>query len=504
MTTNNVLQVSYHKIKERAGNRRLYIEGFRLLDAGFEKGANLDINTDEVGCVVISLSEHKTKNRVSGRTNKASGKIKPVIDINQKEFNDVLGIEEGLSAEIYEGRIVFRIHHEALAKLEREQRCRDEVVQGVITEASLCTGIGVSTAAIHQGLQESGLEPKLAFVCDVEQSYLDIFHQNNPAHKTSAQYHIGTMEELNVSMLPKATFLSFSLPCTGQSPAGKTGGGIKAAEEHKTAATSLFGLMRVIKQTNPAVMLSENVVQAQDSLTYTLLRAELRRTGYHLLEVVMDNSHGGCLEQRKRYWMIAISSGLAKGLTLENIQKPVAIHQTVKDILANGSELKGVTWWENSHFDRELADKKSKGLGFKVNYIPDDATSVNVVRRQYCKHQISSPFPTNGTQHRLFTPEEVARLQRVPESLVKDSVRGKAIEGLGQGVSYYHPLILTSLIGNHLKSIFSQDWIEPATSELISRMDMSAAQIEVLDDKGVEISIPMSINVGETADLFAA
>mgnify|MGYP003683050411 CR=1 FL=1 len=438
---NDFLHQSTHCVSPKKGQRRIYLEGFDYARAGFEKSQHIKVEINSKN-VIITPSSAPTKHKVSGRVGVVSGLVKPVIDLCSKSLTDALGLEGELSATTYNQRIEISVHHETLAKIEREIRCRDELERGVLSVGSVCTGIGVSVAAGHQALESIGLKDQLKFVVDVEQKYLDVFQTTNPAMNPLTKIYKGLVEAMNMQGLPLVSKLSFSLPCTNHSPAGKSSKGIKSAEEDPTVS-SLFGLMKVIESCNPAVIESENVIAARNSLTYQIIRSELVRKGYSLFETNLGADEGGCLEARERYYLIAISSGLADGFSLDDLQVTPRIHGSVSEILEHDEDVADVTWWPNGHFDRELADKKSKGLGFKPNFIEKNAQKVNVIRRQYTKHQISSPYYSEGSSHRLFTPKEVARLQRTPESLIKDVSRQVAFEGLGQGVSFYQPYNLT-------------------------------------------------------------
>lgn len=438
----NIIYESSHTIAPRNGNRRIYLEGLDYARAGFTKGQFIEIDTSQTGVVVIRSSTTPQKHKVSGRKSSVNGASKPVIDLNFGELTKALGLEGELVATASIGRIEIKIHHEKLAQIEREERCKAELREGKLSVGSICTGIGVSVAAGHSALAAKGIEGDLKFVCDIEQKYLDVFQQKNPAMSALTKVYKSAIESLDERSLPLVSKLSFSLPCTNHSAAGKAAKGIAAAEQDQ-AATALFGLTRILSAANPSIVESENVVQAKDSLTYQLIRSELKRKGYNVYDIILDEENGGCLEARKRYYFVAISSGLAKDFSFEGLPTTAKIHETVADVLDDEDKLLEVTWWPNSHFDRELADKKAKGLGFSPNYIGESADKVNVIRRQYTKHQISSPFFSDGQKHRLFTPAEISRLQRVPEKLTESVTRQVAIEGLGQGVSYYHPFNLT-------------------------------------------------------------
>ena len=126
-----------------------------------------------------------------------------------------------------------------------------------------------------------------------------------------------------------------------------------------------------------------------------------------------------------------------------------------------------------------------------------------MIRRVYAKHQISNPhYSPDGLSHRLFTPEEIARLQRVPESLVKNTSKQIAIEGLGQGVAYLQPVILSQLLAKHLTGISLDKGNAIPRTIAGGEINLGSPEISVSSRGDIEVSVPVTFTKKDQLSLF--
>jgi DNA (cytosine-5)-methyltransferase 1 len=244
------------------------------------------------------------------------------------------------------------------------------------------------------------------------------------------------------------------MPCTGHSSHGKASNKIKIAEEHTQANTALFGVVNYIVNSNPSIMISENVIQARNSATYILLKAEINRLGYDVFEYILDNKQAGSIEKRKRYWFVAVSKGLSKKVNLNNLIIPTYKKQnkTIKSILNERSEEK---WMKSNYFNARLEKNVLNNRGYKTSFVDENQDSVNVIPRNYTKRQISNPHFINkeGDKIRLFNPEEHCLIKGVPFKLLEGVSDTKAHETLGQSVLYKQAMGIGELIGEFCSKI---------------------------------------------------
>lgn len=433
------------RILETSKGARLWLEGVKLRSLGFERDAlyNTEITEDTI---TLTLSDNGKK-KVSGRTK--NGESLPIIDLCGKWLKDVFDFNELVTARIENGKITVKRHKEGMAKREREHRL---VNSPVLKEGVLCYGIGVSAHALSMGMRDSGVKSEVSLVMEREAKYLQVAEKNNITMQENPIVIQGNIEDCDVDDLETLDFLSLSLPCTGHSPAGKTKNKIKKAEEHGRDSTAIFGAVKTIYKTNPSVIISENVVQAQDSATYILFKSELRRLGYKIFEVILDETYSDSLERRRRYWFVALSENIAEGFSFDNLMDfvPERKYNKIGELLEKGQH----NFFSDEMFKKREKTNKANGRGFKCNFVNDETEMIGVIPRNYTKRQVSNPhYQAVEGEVRLFTPTEHARIKGIPEELVEGIADTTAHEGLGQSILYAHAFILAKAIGEHIKNL---------------------------------------------------
>lgn len=436
-------QVSYQTIGANRDKPRLWIEGVKLGAAGFRPGDRYD-RVQEGDEIVLRRSETGAK-KVSGKVR--NGKEIPILDLILADEETGLGIGTRVRVLFTEGLIRVSLHHEEQARVTRERAFRRNLATGTLTEASMFTGGGVSTHAIHAAISDYGVGSKLAWVVDSELKYLQAAYANNYSINDDTVALIGRAEEIETRFYTKVDLLSFSMPCSGFSQAGKAKHG-KSAEEHEGAA-ALFGTLNAIRAANAAVLVSENVEPARRAAAYVLLRAELERLGYVIFERVMTDKDTGSMERRKRYWFVAISAGLAEGFDFSLLHEGVlATRPTVRDILDN--EVPEEMWRSAEYLKAKAEKDAAAGKGFARQVLDLDASSMGTIGRHYQKGRSTEPRLARADgKERLLTPTEHARAKSVPEHLVRNVSATTAHEILGQSVDWRQAYLVSACVMAH-------------------------------------------------------
>lgn len=433
----NVEQVTYTQVKAHKGGARLWIEGAKLVTSGFTRGSryNRHITDGRIDLKLHPEGEFK----VSGR--ERNGKEIPIIDMALGKHTDKFPDGTRIRAVFVAGQINITLHHEDANKARREERFKKNLLDNTLTEASACTGGGISTAAIHQAMEDAGINSKVAFVVDCELKYLQSAFAQNFAITDDTLAIEAKLEEVECHLLPEVDVFSFSLPCAGFSISGKSKHGL-SPEDH--SGTSLFGIRNIIAATNPAVIVSENVTQAKGSPMYTLLLLELQRLGYDVIEGVLDNTFTGTFENRPRYWFIAYSRGLPAECFADAFNFRLGARYSHLAQLMD-TDVPDEMWADNQYLkDKQIRDAEA-GKGFATRQLLDgSATKVGTIGRYYNKRRSTEPFIVNGTgQERLLTLAEHARCKSVPERLVAQCNATTGHEILGQSIDYlqaYEPV----------------------------------------------------------------
>jgi DNA (cytosine-5)-methyltransferase 1 len=446
----SISQVSYQKIGVNRGNPRLWIEGVKLGAAGFARGARYSINFED-GAMELKLDPdgHRI---VSGKTR--HGRDIPILDITLKELEQHFSPESRVRVVFTQGCIKVSLHHETAAQQDREARFRSGLKAKSLSEASMFSGGGVSTHAIHKAISDYGHKANLSWVVDAELRYLQSGFANNYAINDETVALIGRAEEIETAFFKPVDVLSFSMPCSGFSRAGKSKHG-HDPEAHEGAA-ALFGTMNAIRASNPAVLISENVVEAQSSPAYILLKTEIERLGYKVFERVMDASDTGSAENRRRYWFVALSNGIADGFTFDMIHDACSTpRRAISELLE--PDVPDSAWAENQYLkDKALRDAKD-GKGFARQLLTGSETSCGTIGRHYMKRRSTEPFLVREDgKERLFTPVEHARMKSVPEELVDGVAATVAHEILGQSVDYRQAYIAMAQVMAHVCGAISK------------------------------------------------
>ncbi len=428
-------------VKENNKGGRIWIEGESLRRAGFKPNSRYRLEYRD-GEIILSVSK-KGERTVSKRTR--SNIVFPIIDINNQKILEIFQSDTPVVASLEKRTIRISIHEIKKLQKHRENVFFSKLENDIaLDESSLFTGGGISTHAINKGLKKYKIKSKISSIAEMDPSYLQIAQRNlNPAH-----CHVAKIEDIQSKDIKGTDILSFSMPCTGHSNHGKASNKIKIAEEHSQANTALFGVVNYIVNSNPAILISENVVQAKYSATYILLKAEINRLGYDIFEYDLDQNQAGSIEKRKRYWFVAISKGISKVVNLEKLNIPTykREHKNIKSIL---DERDNEKWMKSDYFNSRLEKNISNNRGFRTSFVNEDQDSVNVIPRNYTKRQISNPHFINkeGDKIRLFNPKEHCLIKGVPFKLLRGVSDTKAHEILGQSVAYKQAMGIGEIIG---------------------------------------------------------
>ena len=439
------IQTTYTAAKETKRGTRIWIEGQKLSLSGFAPDALYTVLYDGVSKrITLTLDPVVGSKRVTKSTR--NGKDRPIIDLQSKMVDSVFSGGDRLRVTFNHGQIIISEHHEVTSQEQREDRFQQRTANGTLLKASMFTGGGISTDAITQAISQSGLNSRMSWVCEMEVKYIESAGQNCMSIDDNTAFLVGMAEEIEPDLYSEVDVLSFSMPCAGFSKAGKSKHK-QTSENH--SGTALFGVINAIKASNPSVIISENVTEALDSPIYQLLTSELRRTGYKVFEQILDQRHTASIENRARYWMVAVSEGIAP----ESLELPQVIQDqpTIASILeANPRE----QWSTNDYLHAKAERDLAAGKGFKRQLITGAETTCGTIGRYYAKKRSTEPFVVNSEGlERLFTPIEHARVKSVPEHLIKGISKTTAHEILGQSVDYRQPLKLALQLFSNLKEV---------------------------------------------------
>lgn len=428
----NTMQISYLKLGENKGAKRLWVQGRRLAASGFHPGVTYDVSYEDDGALSITIKPdgaHKVSSKKQGDA------IVPVIDLNNRTLERVFGSEvTRVRAVIGKGEIRVTIHPDDVAAKERLDRLTEALESGrPLAVGSVAHGGGVLDHALHEGFKRGGVKTELAFAIEIERDYLEASLANNPVWTDRSVAIHAPMEEVEPALLGKVEIMAGGLPCQGASLAGKAKNGNRTAEEHATAGPLFIAFLQIIKAVNPAIVLLEQVPPYQSTVSMAVIRQVLEKWGYEVTETILDESMGA-LETRKRLCVVATTKGLSfdwRALVPVR-RKEETLAEVLEDLPDDDPRWKTYSY---------LADKEQRdmaaGKGFRTQVLSPEATSCGTIGRGYQKARSTEArirHPRNPSLSRLLTPREHARVKTCPEQLVDGVSDTTAHEVLGQSV----------------------------------------------------------------------
>ncbi len=443
-----MLTVVNTKLGESRGVSRVWLEGRKLGLAAFQPGQPLSVTFDKASkkvCLKVAANDEDSQFSVSQRTR--FGRIDPLIEIRSEQFREIFGdVGVLLRVVIKDGVAVIEAHGLTIRTVERAQRLKTKIENGEpLAIASLFSGGGVIDAAIHDGLQRTGVSSYSKFVVEREFRYIDAMVRNQPdLFKPDSVIVESDIALVEFKRPPLVEILIAGIPCTGASPAGKAKNAITMAEEHSDAGSCFFHFLNFVAQVKPAIIVVENVPNYMNSAGYAVIKSVLSTWGYQLSDAVLNGVKFGGLESRDRMCLVAVTDGIEQvGLGLgfdftdvtPVIDKPATLAEVLEEVADDDPSWKSYSYLA----DKEIKDKAA-GKGFKRTLVSATGceTSVPTLRRLYHKGGSCDTFVAHpdGVRSRLFTPKEHARIKGVPARIIAGVSDTTAHEILGQGVIY--------------------------------------------------------------------
>ena len=410
---------------------RVWIAGQVLINAGLPAGTGIDVQYHRDRKVV-----HITKDETASRKVSKNGKVAACIDLQNASIEAMYADGERLQIVIMESEIIIQPHHEDTNRIARETQFTENKAAGKLVHGSMFTGGGISMEAIGEAMPGS----RVAWIAELEEKYSSSAMAQCLCVDDETDLLSGHVEEIEGRYFTKVDVLSFSMPCAGFSTAGKSKHG-KSAVEH--SGTTVFGVVKAIQHSNPAVIVSENVIEAKDNPIYLLLKAELVRLGYKIFEQTLDSKHTDSMSQRRRYWLTAISEGIAP----DELEVPEVDSRgtPLGDFLQD--DVPEDAWFDNAYLNKKAETDKAAGKGFKRQLVTPESTRIGTVGRFYQKRRSTEPFLIREDgMERLLTPLEVASCMGIPSYMIAGSSASTQYQICGQAVDYNQPLRLMQQI----------------------------------------------------------
>lgn len=457
------------KIGQNKGAPRVWLEGTETARAGFAPGTRYDVEVQ--GQMVVLQANTDGSRVVSGKV--IGERNNPIIDLNSKAL---LAMFDGMAAiriVVKKDQIYLLPLASEIKKRERFTRLRDKLEKGEpLALGSLSHGGGILSHAIHAGLKHAGIESRLRFANEIRGELLEHADVHNDAWSENTQVLAAPMQELafddrGVASLPKVDILEAGIPCSGSSRSGKSKLGLAHAEAHPHVGHLVVSALVIVSKTNPAIVCIENVPEYSTSASADILRNQFRDMGYNTHERILNGKQWGALENRNRWCLLAVTSGIE--FDFDQLQPPGPSLQVIADIVDQNIGPDDPCWRTFEYLKTKEVRDQVKGNSFAMQVVSKEGDSVSVMRKGYAKGGSTDPLlrhPTNPELMRQFTPEEHARIKGVPASLIEGLSNTIAHQVLGQGIVYAPFKAVGAHIGNALNTLQGRpgvSLIEPQT-----------------------------------------
>lgn len=452
-------------IGEKRGAPHVFLDASQAARAGFNPREKFSV-TVEGNRLTLTKCADGTKT-VSRRVR--GDKEYPVIDLNSKED---LAIFEGMSAVrvvVTEDKVHLLPLASEIKKVERYRRIKQKLENNEpLNTASLSHGGGVLTHAIHQGLKDAGIQANLTFVNELRDDLIEQARAHNDAwsDKTAAlavPMQEAVQDDWLLSTLPKLEILEMGLPCSGASKAGVAKRGLTKMEDHPEVGHLVHSALVILNKVQPCLVLLENVREYANSASAQILRYHLRDMGYDTHEAIISGKDFGCLEDRVRWCLVAVTKGLT--FDFKDIQPTVTIVKKLESALDPAIAEDDPRWRSVEYLKQKEARDAEKGSNFKMQFITPGDTSIPTIRKAYHKGGSPDPrlrHPTNPELSRLLTPVEIAAVKGIPPELIEGMSATGAIQLMGQAIVYEPFRRIGKHIGDHLRAVIDMPQDESA------------------------------------------
>jgi DNA (cytosine-5)-methyltransferase 1 len=441
-------------LREHKGHPRVYLDIAAIAIAGFEPGKTyVRSSNPEKGTLTLRLQDNGT--HVVSRKSLANGKVLPVIDINSSDILKSFEGQQAVRIVIGTNTITILPIASEVHRAERTRRLAENIAQGRIVTGSLSHGGGILDHAAENGLQIAGLSAQLVMANEIDEDLLANSQSVNDVWKANTIAIAAPMQELvqdewAMGKLPKVDLLAVGIPCSGASRAGASKRGLNMMESHPEVGHLAASLLMVIQRIQPAAIVVECVPEYQLTASAQIIRQHLRDCAYDVQEVILSAKDFGCLENRKRWFMVAATNGIT--INLQGLEPINATTGTLADCLDPIGE-DSPEWRSFDYLKQKEVRDAEKGNGFGMQVITSESTSVPVLRKGYHKGGSTDPLlahPSNPDLLRQLTVAEHARVKGVPSHLVAGLTKTDGHILLGQGVAYKPVLALFERIGQEI------------------------------------------------------
>jgi DNA (cytosine-5)-methyltransferase 1 len=409
-----------------SGAARIYINNSEALrNAGFLASSNVRIvnSPNSIKIYLDPNGSHKVMN--SGR-----GEL---LELRNKDTANAVGKVDFVMVSFRDGCVSITVHGLSERQSRRESLFLSKIKSGQpLRSACLCSGTGMLSYHIKQGLEAQGFKTEIAFANEHNELAMSCNLEGNPMWDNASDDAIAIVDDIHavdLNDVSEVDYATIGYPCVGFSLlADKNNLDIF----HGDCGTLFIPLVAILRKMNPAMLIFENAPRFIDSTTLHLLEKSF--PDYNFSKTILNGHDYNELESRKRACIIATSKGLP-AMDLSNILSLYSSERppVISDVLSN-VDLDASCWRVMEHV--KLRDTM-KNVGYRNCLYYGHESSMTTIPASYGSPKAGTPMiahPEKPELQRQVQVDEHAHLRGLPERMVA------VIMSIWNGA---HPLVST-------------------------------------------------------------
>jgi DNA (cytosine-5)-methyltransferase 1 len=310
-----------------------------------------------------------------------------------------------------------------------------------------CGGMDIGSLGKFKFLNKNykKLPTEIVFSSDFDKSICNLYKLNFK-HQNLCE----DIRNLHESIVPDHDILTGGFPCQSFSVIAQN----PKRLGYKDARGQLFfELCRILQKKKPKVFIAENVkgiLSANKGEAFPLIIEEFQKVGYHITYKVLNASHYGVPQKRERVFIVGFRN--KKLLEKFSFPEPTTFLDPIplSSILEDEHLVDEKYYFSQKAIEGLKASKNSKLMN--KGRAQDITGPCNTVAAHLAKVSLNSTDPVlciNG-KYRMFTPQEVARIQSFPDDYKLLESKTINYKALGNAVP---PVVMWHLMNEVIKAI---------------------------------------------------
>lgn len=450
------------KVSERRGLPAIWLEGKKLAVAFSPNDQYKKVFDVAQSRLRLVKAANDGDGNVSVRNPRKGieGEPQPLIELRDEDLLKLFWVGCKLRIVVHDNGVDVTIQSGELQKRERAKRMLSKL-SNPAGEKLVCgsqyTGAGILDRAVHDGLKMAGFDSYLKVAVESESAYVETLLRNQSELFQDDSIVINSLVgDVEFRGSCKLDVLVAGIPCTAASRAGRSKKKLVQAEDDESAGDCFFHTLNFINQTQPWLVILENVVDYLQSASFSVIKNVMRGWGYSVSFQTLNGNEMGALENRDRLSAVFITeldfvdSTFDYSFVTPIRTKEASLADVMVELPADSPEYKSYSY---------LAEKEKrdalKGNNFKRYIYDGSEESITTIRRLYhkggsCDQFARSPF--DADLYRLFLPVEHAAFKGINFDFVSGASKTLQHEMLGQSVIFPAFVALALGVGKFLST----------------------------------------------------